>query len=391
MSRLRNRLLKRLLYLLLVLVLALPVAELFLRLEERLVWATGDIRSGAGLRAYGSRLNRRLWKMFLEAGSTDLRVLPGNASTAHHLPPGGKWSAVDFLLPEERREASRFAVTSDSRGFRGAEKKLSNKDYRVLVLGSYQAFGHGVGDQETYSALLEERLKRSPKLKRKGLRPVVFNGGMQSASLERGVKVLEERLDELKPGLVILDYGMTDQVSAGMNPWLQPFAAVAKPGTALYERLDRFSRLNSTGPVGASYLFQHLVGRAMEENLEPNRRRFAEGLGKVIGELELRGVLVLLLDQPMVGVPAELYERVAGGYSNAGFLSVKALLEGKGREKPAEGALWLEEFPPSFRAFFQKKTGLAPYLGNMLHVNRAGHAEIAGALAAWVEENGVRP
>lgn len=372
-----------------MLVLALPVTELFLRLEERLAWLGSG--SKAGMRIYGHRLNRRLWKMFLEAGSKDLRVLPGNASTANLLPPQGQWSAVDFLLPEEMREASRFHVKSDHHGFRGGEKKLTGKDFRILVLGSYQAFGHGVDDHETYAALLEERLRQSPKLRKKGLRPVVFNGGMQSASLDRGVKTLAEKYGELRPRVVILDYGMTDQVSDGMNPWLQPFAAVAKPGTALYERLDRFSRLNSTGPVGGTYLFQLLVGRAMEENLEPNRRHFAGELEKVLGELERKGTFVLLLDQPMVGVPGELYERVAGRFANAGFLSVKALLEGKGRESASASAPWLEEFPPSFRAYFQKKTGLAPYLGNMLHVNRAGHAEIARAVAAWVDENAVRP
>lgn len=377
-------------YLLLVLLLALPVLEGFLRLEERVVWALGKTDTEAGMRIYGHRLNRRLWKMFLEAGSRDLRVLPGNESVVNLLPPKGRWSAVDFLLPEEWRESSRFEVSSDSHGFRGREHKLTNKDYRVLVLGSYQAFGHGVGDQETYAALLEEQLKGSALLKKKGLSPKVFNAGMQSASLDRGVKTLAQKFDAIRPNLVILDYGMTDQVSAGMNPWLQPFAAIAKPGTWLYEKLDRYSRVNSTGPIGGTYLFQRMVNSSMQEVLEPNRRHFAAGLEKVIGDLERRGVLVLMLDQPMVGVPAELYQRVGARFSNADFLSVRELFERQGRAASRPADRWLSEFPEAFQAYFQKKhSGLGAYLGNMLHTNRAGHALIASEIAQWLETKGL--
>lgn len=382
-----KRALRIFLYVLLVGILALPAVELFLRGEERLAWLTGNMQTEAGLRILGQRLNRRLWTMFLTAGAHDLRVLPGNASTAVLLPPNGHWSAVDFLLPEEMREASRFEVQSDSLGFRGAEKKPTAKHYRILVLGSYQAFGHGVNDDEAYGALLETKLRDSAKLRKLGKHPLVWNGGMQSASLDRGLKVLESKLDQLKPNLVILDYGMTDQVAAGMNPWLQPFAALAKPGTALYERLDRFSRLNSTGPVGGTYLFGMLVNRSMRANLEPNRRIFAANLEKAITLLESRGVNVLLLDQPFVGVPAEVYQKAVAGHPRARFLSVRQALEREARGGGPKPERWLEEFPEAFRAYYQKKVGLGAYLGNMLHLGRDGHRAVAAELARWLEAN----
>lgn|GEM_PF-5456771 len=377
---------------LLVLLLTLPAAEVALRLRERMVWKLEKLDSDAGTAIMGVRLNRRLWKMFLGNGFGDLRVLPGNSSVAELLPPNGKWSAVDFLLPEDMREASRFTVTSDEHGFRGMPQKLTKKDFRVLVLGSYQAFGHGVNDDQTYSHKLRLLLNDSKALKKLKLRPVVWNGGMQSASLDRGLKVLKEKLDLLRPNLVVLDYGMTDQVSSGPNPWLQPFAALAIPGSWLFGKLDALSRANSTGPIGESYLFGKLVNRSMQKNLEPNRALFLSRLEEALKLLEKSRIPVLLLDQPVVGVPEELYRKALAHHSNADFLSVKKILAEDAKAKPGEvlGA-WLNEFPPEFQAYYQKKTGLGPYLGNMLHLNALGQSLVAGQISQWIENYDLTP
>ncbi len=374
----------------------LPLGELSLRGWERLIWATHCVKCESGLTIMGVRLNQRLWKMFLGHGARDLRVLPGNESTANLLPPNGHWDAVDFLLPENLREKHHFTVTSDAYGFRGPWQKVPSaaKTFRVLVLGSYQAFGHGVEDSETYSARLLELLRSSDVVKERGIYPVVWNGGMQSASLERGASVLEEKWKDLKPDLVILDYGMTDQVSRGLNPWLQPFAALARENTALYRELDAVTREHSTGLLGGSYLFTELVNRGMENVLPANREHWRGLVQSVIAKARERGIRVLLLDQPVAGMPAEVYRKAVAGQKNADFLSVREVLAGAAASASAPPSVvpdWLTEFPEAFQAYYEARVPYYFYLGSILHINALGHKEVARALETWIEKNGVLP
>jgi hypothetical protein len=216
---------------------------------------------------------------------------------------------------------------------------------------------------------------------------------MQSASIDRGLEVVSQKFEELQPHLVVLDYGMTDQVSRGMNPWLAPFSVLASRGSELFSWLDGLSRMNSTGPVGKLYLFNALVTRSMRKNLPENRAYWGQQTRQLLTYLSSKGVKILLLDQPVAGMEPEPYRKVVSGFPGADFLSVRESLEKVARESHSlpPDPPWMEEFPESFRAYYRKKVPFYFFLGSILHLNSRGHAEVARLLAAWIEAHSLSP
>ena len=128
------------------------------------------------------------------------------------LPSHQTWTVTNFLRRSTGPDAT-FTVTTNSLGFRGPERNRdkSKKVYRIIVLGSYPAFGHAVNDNETYSSLLEEELNKNAKA---GIRFEVWNGGRQGATAIMGLSRLETEILNYHPDAVILDYG-----------WIEPFLA----------------------------------------------------------------------------------------------------------------------------------------------------------------------
>ncbi len=144
------------------------------------------------------------------------------------LPPSQQWKVPNFLRHPE--SPSLHTITSTSQGFRANHARghlspttTSTADpsrpvFRVLVLGSYPAFGHAVNDEETYSAILESEMnsqKFQDQLKAAGCqRPPRFefiNAGRQGATAIMGWSRLQAEGDELRPDLVIWDYGWIEK------------------------------------------------------------------------------------------------------------------------------------------------------------------------------------
>jgi hypothetical protein len=129
-------------------------------------------------------------------------------------------------------ESAEYSVTSNSLGFRGEERPAQKppNTFRIIVLGAYPAFGHGVNDNETYSAYLEKSLNQNLKKNQKHFE--VWNGGRQGSSSIMGYARLKEEIDQYKPDLIIWDYGWVEpylsiDVSSGEKRGERPFRLVA--------------------------------------------------------------------------------------------------------------------------------------------------------------------
>lgn len=152
------------------------------------------------------------------------------------LPPGQQWTIANFL--RNPNSPSQHTITSTAEGFRAnssssarngstmsmpdskPDSKPASKRpvYRVLVLGSYPAFGHAVSDHETYAAVLETAMN-SPSFQgelrttgcRKPPRFEFLNGGRQGATAIMGWSRLKAEGDQLRPDMIIWDYGWIEK------------------------------------------------------------------------------------------------------------------------------------------------------------------------------------
>ena len=209
------------------LVLALVMTEGFIRWRARTVFIQNPGETGKGtikqqaMRDFVQQRINSLWarsfeekkyfyeppfEVFVNRGFDDTERIKFIASRAK-IPPNEKVTLPDFLR-RDPDSSSLYTVTSNSLGFRGKEhsvKKAPNT-FRIIVLGSYPAFGHAVNDAETYSAYLEKSLNTESKIKFE-----VWNGGRQGGSSIMGLARLEYEVDAYSPDLIIWDYGWIEK------------------------------------------------------------------------------------------------------------------------------------------------------------------------------------
>jgi lysophospholipase L1-like esterase len=120
----------------------------------------------------------------------------------HHLPPAYykdvMTSPGDYKTP----------FTTNDKGMRGRMDFVYEKGagtFRIAVLGDSFTFGMGVGDEELFTRLLEERLNAP-----RGRRYEVYNFGVASYSPLLEYIYLKNEVVKYRPDLVILMFDMTD-------------------------------------------------------------------------------------------------------------------------------------------------------------------------------------
>lgn len=154
------------------------------------------------------------------------------------LPPGTSATQQNFLRLNKTPEAGLYTVQTNSLGFRGAEKNAAKDPgvYRIVLLGSYPAFGHAVNDDETYAYQLEKILNSQSSKK---FRFEVWNGGRQGGTSIMGAARLKPEVLALKPDLVIWDYG-----------WIEMFLLSDIPDASVQtEKIRMIPMSNAIRPV----------------------------------------------------------------------------------------------------------------------------------------------
>lgn len=109
-----------------------------------------------------------------------------------------------------RQEEFSHSVRINSQGFRGKEleKEKPAETLRILTVGDSFTFGHGVSDEQTYSAVLENILRDQ------GENVEIINGGYASGfSPDSYYLFLKEKGLALKPDLVVMGFFVWNDIS----------------------------------------------------------------------------------------------------------------------------------------------------------------------------------
>ena len=133
----------------------------------------------------------------------------------HSLAPGfegvmrrGKWGKNEVEI----------RINDD--GYRGAAYDAGSSDEAIVVLGDSFAFGHGVGESETFSHVLEEGLESA------GRRVQVVNLGVPGYNTFQELAQFKEGLGPARPSLVVLAVYVGNDISENLS-WSERRATVA--------------------------------------------------------------------------------------------------------------------------------------------------------------------
>ncbi|HYV99160.1 MAG TPA: hypothetical protein VE967_17010 [Gemmatimonadaceae bacterium] len=123
-------------------------------------------------------------------------------TTAMYTPRDG--FLLDGLRPDVHTTFLGKPFTTNRWGFRGRDYALEKPAgvYRIALLGASDVMGWGVGDNETFGAVLEASLDSSAA--RSGRRVEVLNFGMSAYSLPQRAYVAQELAMKFKPDLILL-------------------------------------------------------------------------------------------------------------------------------------------------------------------------------------------
>ena len=313
------------------------------------------------------------------------------------LPPNGDYEATDFL----RVKNIPYKIHINSLGFRGHEISPEKKKniYRVISLGSYMTFGHGVNDDQTYSAVAESLLN----LHSKSTQFEILNGGMETGSFILGLSRLHNESDTLKPDAVIFEYGFMDGSPNGSDDKIADnFLELKGIKKAKTEQIDilQWAERNLYQPMLAGPLRSSLTVAAVFDKLRSllagnvnfNFSQMQEALTQTALQLKKRGIKVYLLRDPILlqNLPAEFFQNIAKATGAVVVDGYAAFQENP--PTPAEfiafdNDTFLSEIGLERRSDVCGKlyTNYGPYFQNLFQLSPLGHAVIAKALAAAIE------
>lgn len=248
-----------------IVAVALALTELFFRMTKNKFDALDTLPTKYTSRVFKAKLRARI-QSFSHDGF-DARPNPYTAplevfsnvgfdnpdrmkeiAAKDRLPAGETWVVPNFLRNPAEAKATLFRVTTNSLGFRSPEYRKEKKPhtYRLVLLGAYTAFGHGVNDDETYAFLIEKALNRE---KLFGLRFEVWNGGRQASTAIMGLARLQKEIAEYSPDLLLWDYGLVDKHLYG----------------------DHFDVTSEKSPV------HRMIPREITQSMNPCQNKYYEG------------------------------------------------------------------------------------------------------------------
>jgi hypothetical protein len=290
--------------------------------------------------------------------------------------PQGRWNVPDFLRDPAQGDQIISKVSLDAHGFRGMVPRKPEKPpktMRILVLGSYQAFGHGVNDWETYSFYLEKMLNRT---RPEGMDYQVWNLGRPGASAVMGWAQLSQRLLRYEPDLIIWDFGFNDLATknrASVGDHLMKVPALKKGLRGL-----------ATNPwLAHSRLLQHFFFRLFASDRKKNMEEWDQVHERLVALSKEKRITVILLRHGSSGVPPEGYTKHLTGQAPVYFLDTTAAVQ-RTKARPEE----VDEFwskPNYLNEVGAKREDVgnasnAIYRTDALHYNRFGHRAIARLL-----------
>ena len=203
---------------------------------------------------------------------------------------------VDILVDDWREELS-WTLDTNEQGFRGPAPQPPDDDrYRIVFMGDSSTYGWGLESQETYAACLGRRLDEAygPG------RFEVLNYGVPGYNSFQGQVLLEREVLPLEPDAVLFAYGANDDVEVAVSARQKYERAMSWVGTtqAVLRRSRAYGALKAVllRARGTRARFERAADGSV---LVVSEDEYEETLEHVVGELEARGIDVVLVAQCM--------------------------------------------------------------------------------------------
>lgn len=323
------------------------------------------------------------FKVFSNTNFNDIERLRFIAK-AESLPKNTKLRSYDFLRPDELREKTSYIATINNLGFRDPPRTIEKPKnvFRIIVLGTYSAFGHAVNDEDSYSRQLESILNNRHL---NNMSFEVWNGGRQSTTAIVGLARLETEVLNYKPDLIIWDYGLVDMVVLGEDslPFFNPSSGAYRSLVWFYRFIKNVTDLKSV----ALFEFEDYLKR---KSFERNRTVFLKVNRKMMEFTKQKHVPVICLRQSVTTLSSSSYQRLANEFDNVIYIDGTKIFM---RYPPPHELVkrfhseenWISDYDPAIEKMYRWQP--PEYFKDIFHYNEWGHKAIAEYLADTIEKN----
>ena len=260
------------------------------------------------------------------------------------LSPNQTWTSYDFLRSDEVKEQTRYTIHSNSLGFRGTQEyKIEKpaKTYRIIALGDYHTFGHGVEDQEAYPAQLEKLLNESSLKSKTKEHFEVWNGGRHAGTAIIALARLKHEILNYHPDLLLLDYGFVDPTVVEDNFLAAVFRFPDWPGSYFIKKT-----LSAAVPLlGHSFLWHRVSVFFIEKQLRFNSENFTKAMQEIVSIAKQNHIPYIIVKSYENVLTKEAYKGVIDDPSE--FVSVlRTFIENPNETDPLARKSWIEELDP---------------------------------------------
>lgn len=296
-----------------------------------------------------------------------------------------KVESYDFLRHESTFASTKYTVEFNNIGLRRSADTFTKKPFntrRIMLYGSYQAFGFALPENLTYGAQLEARLNKN----NQKIRYEVLNSARMAGTAIVGYAHFLRDVHTLKPDLVIFDYGMVDGFIINDN--LMP--QVLHIDTEWKEFLSGPAKvINSL--IGYSTVFYKLWTLGANIKMRENMINYFKVVDMFFSEASKNSVPVIALQQIQAITPADIMYKVANRHKGITFVNAGQIFSEKYAQYehwPRPDNFWLNEVPPEERVYIERH-GLAAYANlrmNLWQINENGHSILAEHLESVVKK-----
>ena len=297
--------------------------------------------------------------------------------------------AYDFLRHENLKDRTQVTAHFNNLGLRRETDTSIEKPkgtFRILVYGSYHAFGFGLPESATYSSILEDLLNQEAKKTGRKIKFEVLNSGRMAGTAIVGYAQFSDDVEKLKPDLAIFDYGIVDAFIIDDN--LMPF--VMHTG----DNFKKFLQIPAGGInylIGNSILFYKLWSFIMSYKIPQNIFNYFDVLHRFLFLAQQKKIPVIVLHQLQSAVPRDISAKVVSGYPDSHYADAKKIFEkeyANYKEIPKTDTFWLNEVDEEARAYIEKHpwATFSNLRLNIWQINEQGHSLLAHDLFKTVKD-----
>lgn len=387
-----KKFLKIILYIFLFLFMTFTICEIWFRLEPESPSSWKNFKSKIAARVGYEWLNENnkdvLFPPFKLFSNTDFDNMERLRFIVKitRLPRNTTLKSYDFLRPEELKEKTSYTATINNLGFRDPPRTIQKPKnvFRIIVLGTYSAFGHAVSDDDAYPRQLEGILNN---LHLNDMNFEVWNGGRHAATAIVGLARLKTEILNYNPDLIIWDYGQVDQILIGDDNFPRMFLY---PNTGIYRPLKWLFHL-TRAIVVKSAAITRFENDLINKYSRRNEQSLLEVNKRMIEFTKQNNIPVILLQQLMAPGWPPAYQELLKKFDHVILLGSAPRIFKKYPPPPQltrrfhSEENWLSEFNPDLG----KITRWNPpeYFKDVFQYNEWGYKAIAEYLADTIEMN----